>query len=118
MDEPADIIETVETLLSQLSPELQAIINQMNEDGVKDIIPIDETLLSQIPTKLIELINHMNESGTTDNLLSQIPESLISLINQMNESIRSSTPDPPQTLPLPLKSLKRKTMFLWNWKIV
>ena len=74
MAEPTDIIERVESLLSQIPPELQAIITQMNEDEVTDIITIDESILSQIPSELIELINHMNESRTTDeNLLSQMP---------------------------------------------
>ena len=54
MAEPTDITETVETLLSQISPKLQAIINHMNEAGVTDIIQIDENILSQIPAELIE----------------------------------------------------------------
>jgi hypothetical protein len=54
MDEPTDIIETVETLLSQILPELQALINHMNDAGVtSNIITIDETLLSLIPAELI-----------------------------------------------------------------
>ena len=112
IDEPTDIIQTVEPLLSQIPAELQALIKQMNEAGVIDILPIDETLLSQIPAKLIELINHMNESGTTDeNLLSQIPDALISLINQMNESLRSSTPDTPQNQPLTPRSEESETQY-------
>jgi predicted ATPase len=71
MAEPTDIIETVESLLSQIPQELQAIIKHMNEAGVTDIIP------------------------THENLLSQIPEALISIITQMNESLKCSTLDPP-----------------------
>jgi hypothetical protein len=79
--EPQEQVETVESLSSQIPPELLEIIKHMNEAGVTYIIPIDESILSQIPAKLLEMINRMNKSGTPDeNLLSQIPEALISLI--------------------------------------
>ena len=66
MAEPQEQVETVESLLAQIPPELLEIIKRMNEAGVTDKIPIDESILSQIPAKLLERINRMNESGTPD----------------------------------------------------
>ncbi|XP_055742880.1 uncharacterized protein LOC129826318 [Salvelinus fontinalis] len=113
MAPPIDLGETIENLLAQILPELQAIINQMNDAGVTDIMAIDENILSQIPAEIIVMITRMNESGPSDeNMLSQIPEALISLITQMNESQRfNSATHTPLNQPLTPLSEESETQY-------